>query len=609
MNANKTILIVALLAAILFIAGFYLIEINHTTDTYPCEQTDAVMICVISVVGLALFGFWALPPFPLNTLILFLPGLMGMAAAFFLYVLIRPSVEILTLCFASPVLAAASHYGFIFILLRTHFDAAAGQETARELRAIGVMLVALTGFAFGCLLFTDITIFKELGELGAVSVTLAVLFVHTIFPKLITALALPTPFRSPLYSVCERFGATGKRGAVIAAVFTMGMLICFFQEICQDPHWAALNFKLLAFVAFGLTGLIFFFFFDWKLTLLAITPAVFAILNLLGLMRLMGYLANRNASALLIIVMGTGVGYALFQIRSFQRYGGCSHPAFKLTTLAIFMGFIPITGACAVLGLTHNPVLQSAGVILSSGALLNLIGIFVFLPPGSAYLFRPAPMRSRSVTSERRVLRRYKHAEAYPRLFAGFKLRYDAMFGELPAFLKLSRKIRTIIDIGCGYGVPAAWLFERFPKATIYGIDPDRVRVRVASLALGSGGVVKPNGAPAVPVGDSPADIALMLDMIHFLNDADLKQTLQRLHRNLRPNALLIVRAVIPPQKRPSPIWRFENFKHRLFKASLHYRTADAIHSHITQAGFKLQKKAPSGSIGELVWFIAKSIS
>ena len=608
-NTYKIVSIAVLLTAALFITGFYLIQINHATDTYPHAQTDAVMSLVIAVTGLALFQFWALPQRPLGTLILFLPGLAGMAAAFFLYALGHQSVQITTLCCASLILAAASNYGSIYILMCTHFDDAKGLETARELRAIGVMFAVLTGFAFVCLSFTDIAVFKELGQLAAASIALTILFVHTVFPKLITSQTLPIPFNSPLYSMCVRFGTTGKRSALIGAVFTIGMFIYLFQGIYSNPLMTALNFKLLVFAAFVLTGLIFFFFFDWKLTLLAVTPAFFTILNLSGLMQLTGGFANSHTSELLIIVMGIGMSYALFFIRSFQRYGGNSHPAFKLTTLAVFMGFTLIIGGCAVLGLTHHPMLQSTGIILSLGALFDLIGIFIFLPVSLAYLFRPAPIMNCSANPNKRVLRRYKQSEAYPRLFAGFKLRYDTMFSELPALLESCRTIRTIIDIGCGYGVPAAWLLERFPQATVYGIDPDRIRVRVASLMLQARGVVKQNLAPAVPAIESPADIALMLDMIHFLNDAELKLTLKRLRRNLRPDALLIVRAALPPPQQPSKIWRFENFKHRLFKAVPCYRTADVIHNHIIQAGFTLEKKVPSGSIGELVWFIAKSVS
>ena len=43
------------------------------------------------------------------------------------------------------------------------------------------------------------------------------------------------------------------------------------------------------------------------------------------------------------------------------------------------------------------------------------------------------------------------------------------------------------IDIGCGYGVPGSWLLHRYPETTIYGIEPEADRVRVAAMALGAG--------------------------------------------------------------------------------------------------------------------------
>ena len=62
------------------------------------------------------------------------------------------------------------------------------------------------------------------------------------------------------------------------------------------------------------------------------------------------------------------------------------------------------------------------------------------------------------------------------------------MFSELPRFFESSRQLRTVIDIGCGFGVPACWLIENFAELNIYGLDPDNNRVRIASRALGPRG-------------------------------------------------------------------------------------------------------------------------
>ena len=174
--------------------------------------------------------------------------------------------------------------------------------------------------------------------------------------------------------------------------------------------------------------------------------------------------------------------------------------------------------------------------------------------------------------------------------------------------LGLATGMQTVVDIGCGYGVPAAWMIERYPQATVYGIDPDRIRVRVASLALQKAGVIRTNQAPAVPSVNPRADLVLMFDMIHFLTDAELEQTLERLRPVMRSNGRLIIRMVVRPRQRPSKTWRMENWKHRLYKTAPHYRTVEYIQNQMARAGLRLEKTTPSGSVGESIWLIAKPV-
>ena len=56
------------------------------------------------------------------------------------------------------------------------------------------------------------------------------------------------------------------------------------------------------------------------------------------------------------------------------------------------------------------------------------------------------------------------------------------MFKELDKYVKNPRRI---IDIGCGYGIPATWLLEIYPQAEVYGLEPDEERVLIASRAIG----------------------------------------------------------------------------------------------------------------------------
>jgi SAM-dependent methyltransferase len=199
--------------------------------------------------------------------------------------------------------------------------------------------------------------------------------------------------------------------------------------------------------------------------------------------------------------------------------------------------------------------------------------------------------------------------EPYPSFFARFKMLFDPMFRELPLLLESYQGIRIVIDVGSGYGVPACWFLERFPESRVYGIDPDPDRVRVASMAVGKRGTISRGRAPDIPTVPEPADIALMLDIAHFLRDDELRLTFERVGRILSQKGTLIIRTAIPPERRFPWLWWTENFKLRIRRVPGYYRPVDQIVTLIVQSGFKIELTAPSGSKGELIWVIAKTNS
>jgi trans-aconitate methyltransferase len=187
-------------------------------------------------------------------------------------------------------------------------------------------------------------------------------------------------------------------------------------------------------------------------------------------------------------------------------------------------------------------------------------------------------------------------------MFARFKLRLDPMFSELPGMARFTVLPKTLLDIGTGFGVPACWLAETYPTARVYGIEPAADRVRVASMALGDGGQVVQGRAPDLPPAPEGADGAFMLDMMHFLSDAQLTLTLQRLHGRLAAGAPLTIRAVMVPQHRTTWHWRIDGFRNRLNGVETHWRSAEQIQSVLTQCGYRVSHMAPSGAKGDLLW-------
>ena len=368
--------------------------------------------------------------------------------------------------------------------------------------------------------------------------------------------------------------------------------------------------KILVVVGTGVTILLLIFFFDVTLTLISLLPVIFALICTLGTLKLIGHSLDIPGIMLSIIVFGMGIDYSLFFTRSYQRYGDADHPNFGLIRLTVFMASASTIIGFGVLCSAEHSLLRSAGVTSLIGISYSLIGAFIILPPVLDYRFKPREADNfASNNLKDRVMWRYRNLEAYPRLFARFKMFFDPMFSELPRLLKNRNENSTIVDIGCGYGVPACWLLESFPEATVYGIDPDHQRTRIASMAVGKRGVITNGYAPEIPSISKPADLVIMVDILHYLKDDDLKLTLRNLYNNLRHGGDLIIRAPILPKRHFPWLWWFENFKLRLLGTPSYYRTIAEIKTIIIQTGFAVEQTESSGSKEELVWFVVKKKS
>ncbi len=375
--------------------------------------------------------------------------------------------------------------------------------------------------------------------------------------------------------------------------------------------------RMMVVIGVSVTLLLFLFFLDVKLTAAALLPVLFALSATLGTLHLADHSLDIPGLMLAIIILGMGIDYSLYMVRSFQRYGGPDHPGFEVIRVAVFMASTSTLIGFGVLYFSEHSLLRSAGITAFPGIGYSLAGAFLILPPVLGMLFRP--VREQALSSrdpEKRVLQRYRHREAYPRLFARFKLRFDPMFAELPQFFDQAGPVRTVLDVGCGYGVPACWMLELFPAATVFGIDPDRERVRIANLVTGERGRAEYGYAPEIPDvpeqhgQPDPVDVALVLDILHFLTDEDMDRTLHRLREQLREGGLLVIRAVIPPVRQEySKMWRIEAFKLRMAGIRTVYRPAEEMAERIAAAGFHIEYTAPSGGNEESVWFLAKAVS
>lgn len=358
----------------------------------------------------------------------------------------------------------------------------------------------------------------------------------------------------------------------------------------------------------------FFYFLDWKLTAIGLAPTVFAIVCTLGTLNLLGHPLGIPVLIVSVVVIGIGADYALYLVRAHQRYHDEASPSQGLIRLSVFLSFATTFLGFGALALADNAMLKSAGMGLTLGIGYSFIGAVMIAPPLLKRVFAPTfqeeenaePVTAGSEEHFRRTLARYRHMESYPRLFARFKILIDPMFPKLAAYLD---NPRCIIDIGTGYGIPASWVLELFPRARIYGIEPDSRRVRVAGRALGMRGLIKTGAAPDLPDVPGKADTAMILDVIHMLSDEDLQLTLQRVREKLQDNGRLVMRATLSNDevKSKPTIWKrgIEELRIKLGKGSCDFRTEQHLREILEGAGFEVAAVEQSAPGHEEFWFVS----
>jgi SAM-dependent methyltransferase len=105
-----------------------------------------------------------------------------------------------------------------------------------------------------------------------------------------------------------------------------------------------------------------------------------------------------------------------------------------------------------------------------------------------------------------------------------------------------------ILDVGCGFGLWAAYFAQMQPARRIVGVDPAERRIAMARR------VAERVGAPArFVVGDvrsaaldreGPFDAAYVLDVLHHIPADDQVAVLERLRDALAPGGLLVIKDI-----------------------------------------------------------------
>ncbi len=347
---------------------------------------------------------------------------------------------------------------------------------------------------------------------------------------------------------------------------------------------------------------------DIPLTLVALAPTAFSLICTLGTLHLIGRPPGIPTIMASAVIIGMGTDYALYLVRSQQHYLDEKHPSMTLIRLSILLSFATTFLGFGVLSLASHAMLNSAGIALVLGIGYSFLGTAAIVPPLLRRLYRPVILPEETVEPgsghhARRVLSRYRRIEGYVRAFVFFKLRLDPMFPRLASF---APHPRTILDVGCGYGIPSSWLLEINPDARVFGLDPDPDRIRVASRAVGDRGKMAVGKAPDLPFVPNPVDMALLLDVIHMLDDGELHLTLARLAAMMEPGGILVLRAIVPAFSKPSPERRFEQLRLKWTGKQAQFRPAEEVRQAVEDAGLRVTAREPASANREVWWFIAR---
>lgn len=361
----------------------------------------------------------------------------------------------------------------------------------------------------------------------------------------------------------------------------------------------------------GIVIIVFVFYLDWLLSLAVLAPITFALVATLGTLQIIGHPLDIPSIILWIVIMGMGINYSIYYACFYQRYRDENHPAMSIIKLAMFLASFTTLIGFGVLAIAKHNLLRSIGLTSLLGIGYSIIGAYFILPTLVKKIYAPfnfpsGPLEVGSREHGKRALLRYRHLEAYPRIFARFKIMIDPMFKELDKYVHNPRRI---IDIGCGYGIPAVWLLEIYPSAQVYGLEPDEIRVLIASCAIGARGSVEIGRAPALPEVDGAVDYVLMLDMLHLINDEEMLLVLQRIYNKLEVGGTLLIRATIPSGKKiPWKRW-IETARLKLTNTPERFREEKEITSFMEKTGFVVSVHS-SDTLGiEEKWFVGNKTS
>ncbi len=205
-----------------------------TLDNQTIPRADARRAIRWTAVGIGVLLLIAFSH-PLAGLLALLPAMVGTVMAVFIFSLGHDSISIMVLGFGGVMASINMHHGIAYLLFVDDGGKNGTEHAAREILAIGLPAVVAAIGAFGAMAASGVAVFEQLGWTAAMGIGFSLLFVHTVFPRILTASqhgAAPTERRFPRFVDC--LFSAGWPGLVLALFTAVGLALFIRPQIATD---------------------------------------------------------------------------------------------------------------------------------------------------------------------------------------------------------------------------------------------------------------------------------------------------------------------------------------------------------------------------------------
>ena len=117
---------------------------------------------------------------------------------------------------------------------------------------------------------------------------------------------------------------------------------------------------------------------------------------------------------------------------------------------------------------------------------------------------------------------------------------------------RLLPKKGKILDFGCGYGLLGNLLTLKGPSRSVVGMDLNKRRIRVAERSIKNRQNITFHYGDIEKLGIGQFDAVVMTDVLHHIDDSNLKILLENVNSRLRSNGILVILDVDK-----IPFWKF----------------------------------------------------